>query len=134
MIRAETFIEKLQQQGFGVFSGVPCSYLTPFINTVIDTPSIEYIPASNEAEAMGVLSTVGGVAALIMFVLGIPSLVTGLGMWKFAPWSRYAALILAALNVFNFPIGTGLAIYTGWALLQDESPAVFGEKKSNATA
>lgn len=89
--------------------------------------------ASNEAEAMGVLSTVGGVAALIMFVLGIPSLVTGLGMWKFAPWSRYAALILAALNVFNFPLGTGLAIYTGWALLQDESPAVFGEKKSNAT-
>ncbi len=69
MIRAEFFIEKMSKSGFGLFTGVPCSYLTPFINTVIQSPHIHYIPAANEGDAVAIAcgSELGGRRAVVMF-------------------------------------------------------------------
>jgi hypothetical protein len=36
------------------------------------------------------------------------------------PWSRLLALALALLNAVLFPLGTGLAFYTLWLLLQED--------------
>ena len=36
MIKAEAFIEAARGFGFTRYTGVPCSYLTPFINYVIN--------------------------------------------------------------------------------------------------
>ena len=36
MISAERFIDSARQLGFALYTGVPCSYLKPFINYVID--------------------------------------------------------------------------------------------------
>ncbi|MFQ3621581.1 MAG: hypothetical protein SNJ78_11635, partial [Spirochaetales bacterium] len=36
MIKAETFVRAAQEAGFTLWTGVPCSYLKPFINFVID--------------------------------------------------------------------------------------------------
>ena len=36
MIRAESFVRAVQKRGFELWTGVPCSYLKPFINYVID--------------------------------------------------------------------------------------------------
>ena len=38
MIRAGDFIDPARQLGFRTWAGVPCSFLTPFINSVIDDP------------------------------------------------------------------------------------------------
>ncbi|MEQ1904390.1 MAG: phosphonopyruvate decarboxylase [Pirellulaceae bacterium] len=69
MIRADFFIEAMSKAGFGLFTGVPCSYLTPFINTVIDSPSIHYIPAANEGDAVAIAcgAELGGRRAVVMF-------------------------------------------------------------------
>ena len=80
---------------------------------------------SGEREAITVLPMVGGIAAGVMLVLGLPGLLVGFGLWRFRNWARIGALILAALNLFNVPMGTVLAIYTGWALLQDGTNEVF---------
>lgn len=40
MIRAESFVRAVQKQGFELWTGVPCSYLKPFINYVIDAGRI----------------------------------------------------------------------------------------------
>jgi phosphonopyruvate decarboxylase len=69
MIRADFFIEAMSKAGFGLFTGVPCSYLTPFINTVIGSPHIHYIPAANEGDAVAIAcgAELGGRRAVVMF-------------------------------------------------------------------
>jgi phosphonopyruvate decarboxylase len=54
MIGAEVLIRELRRVGFAIFSGVPCSYLTPLINGVIDSTDLRYIGAANEGDAVAV--------------------------------------------------------------------------------
>ena len=55
MIKAKSFIEIASHYGFNTYSGVPCSFLTPFINEVISN-NLNYIPASNEGDAIAIAS------------------------------------------------------------------------------
>lgn len=54
MIPASAFIEHLRGLGYSHYAGVPCSYLKPFINYVIDDASLGYIGATSEGEAVGI--------------------------------------------------------------------------------
>ena len=51
MIDAAEFVEAARQHGFSLYCGVPCSYLKPFINYVIDDPELRYVSSSNEGDA-----------------------------------------------------------------------------------
>ncbi len=65
MIRPEYFVDQLIQRGSRIFSGVPCSYLTPLINTVIETDSLHYVGAANEGDAVATAAgaAIGGAPA-----------------------------------------------------------------------
>jgi phosphonopyruvate decarboxylase len=52
MIQANEFIEIAKSLGFNTWAGVPCSFLTPFINSVIDDPDMSYISSANEGDAV----------------------------------------------------------------------------------
>jgi phosphonopyruvate decarboxylase len=54
MIKAAAFIEQLRGRGFSHWAGVPCSYLKPFINYVIDDKGLNYTGAASEGEAVGI--------------------------------------------------------------------------------
>ena len=54
MISAQSFIEKAKFFGFGIYTGVPCSFLKPFINYIIDSDDVNYIPAPNEGDAIAI--------------------------------------------------------------------------------
>jgi phosphonopyruvate decarboxylase len=54
MIQTAAFIEPLRNLGYTQFAGVPCSYLKPFINYVIDDASLSYFGATSEGEAVGI--------------------------------------------------------------------------------
>ena len=54
MIEASSFINAAQDRGFGLYTGVPCSYLKPFINFVIDSDSLRYVGAANEGDAVAI--------------------------------------------------------------------------------
>ena len=54
MIQASDFIEHLRGLGYSQYAGVPCSYLKPFINYVIDDASLGYLGATSEGEAVGI--------------------------------------------------------------------------------
>ena len=56
MIKAKSFINIASDYGFNTYSGVPCSFLTPLINEVISNDGLEYIPASNEGDAVAIAS------------------------------------------------------------------------------
>lgn len=54
MIPSAAFIEHLRGLDYSHYAGVPCSYLKPFINYVIGDPSLGYIGAASEGEAVGI--------------------------------------------------------------------------------
>ncbi len=69
MIQASEFIEAARARGFGLYSGVPCSYLKPFINYVIDDPQLRYVGAANEGDAVAIAAGawLGGQLPVAMF-------------------------------------------------------------------
>ena len=69
MIEAQQFIHAASQRGIDFYAGVPCSYLTPFINQVITSPDIQYVGAANEGDAVaiGAGAELGGRRAVVMF-------------------------------------------------------------------
>ena len=69
MIDAESFIEAARQRGFALYTGVPCSYLKPFINYCIDSPELRYIGAANEGDAVAIAAgaALGGLRSVAMF-------------------------------------------------------------------
>ena len=52
MIEAGQFVEAARRQGFHWYAGVPCSFLTPFINYVLQDPALRYVSAANEGDAV----------------------------------------------------------------------------------
>lgn len=69
MIEAQQFIHAASQRGIDFYAGVPCSYLTPFINQVITSPDIQYVGAANEGDAVaiGAGAELAGRRAVVMF-------------------------------------------------------------------
>ncbi len=56
MIQAEDFIQAAKARGFNTWAGVPCSFLTPFIDSVIADAQMMYISSANEGDAVATAS------------------------------------------------------------------------------
>ena len=68
MIEAKAFCDTAKLAGFSLYTGVPCSYVKPFINFVIDAPDLTYIGATNEGDAVAIATgaELGGKRAVVM--------------------------------------------------------------------
>jgi hypothetical protein len=82
---------------------------------------------SGDAQAAAVMSGIGLFVAVLVGVLSVPGIIAGWGLLKRKSWSRLLAIIIGALNILNFPIGTALGVYTIWALTQDESQRLLSQ-------
>lgn len=58
MIEAAQFVEAARRRGFTWYAGVPCSFLTPFINYVLQDPALHYVSAANEGDAVALIAGV----------------------------------------------------------------------------
>src|ERR1700683_5773677 len=58
MIEARQFVEAARERGFRWYAGVPCSFLTPFINYVLQDPSLHYVSMANEGDAVALIAGV----------------------------------------------------------------------------
>ncbi len=54
MIEPGDFIEPARAQGYSFYTGVPCSFLTPFINSAITDQNLDYVAAASEGEAVAI--------------------------------------------------------------------------------
>jgi len=68
VIEAKSFVETAKMAGFTLYTGVPCSYVKPFINYVIDAPDLSYVGAANEGDAVAIATgaQLGGRRAVVM--------------------------------------------------------------------
>ena len=76
-------------------------------------------------DAMRILSIIGDSVGGILIVLGIPSIICGIGLYNLRRWSRIIALVICCLSLISIPFGTALGIYGLWVLLNEESKALF---------
>ena len=68
MIEASLFVGTARDLGFDFWAGVPCSFLTPFINYTIGDTELTYISSTNEGDAVAAASgaALGGHRAVAM--------------------------------------------------------------------
>ena len=68
MIQANDFISACTSRGYTFFTGVPCSFLKPLINYVIQNPDVDYVTATSEGEAVGIAAGayLAGCKAVVM--------------------------------------------------------------------
>jgi phosphonopyruvate decarboxylase len=68
MIEAREFVEAARTEGFTRYTGVPCSFLTPFINYVINDNSLSYVSSANEGDALATAAgaAIGGERSIVM--------------------------------------------------------------------
>lgn len=81
---------------------------------------------SGDAQAALILSTVGTWGGIFFLILAVPGFVAGYGLLKHREWGRILAIVIAFLNLINFPLGTLLGIYALFVLLQTHANEYFG--------
>jgi phosphonopyruvate decarboxylase len=54
MIKANDILSAFISRGYIFFIGVPCSFLTPLIDSVIQSGDLDYVAAASEGEAVGI--------------------------------------------------------------------------------
>lgn len=69
VLGATATVDTMVESGFGPFVGVPCSALKPFINRVISTPGLAYVPSTNEGESIALAAGMwlAGKMPVVMF-------------------------------------------------------------------
>jgi hypothetical protein len=84
----------------------------------------------NEPEGSMVLNIVANVIAIVFILISIPGIIAGLGLYRRQEWARILTLVLSVIEIFNFPFGTAIGIYSIWALIQPETVAEFNKPEN----
>lgn len=80
---------------------------------------------SGDRDAMLITGAVGAAIASFLILVSLPGMVAGIGLLKMQPWARIVAIIVGVFHILGFPLGTALAVYTLWVLLNAETEALF---------
>jgi len=76
--------------------------------------------SQGEREAATIIGIVAMVIGGFLAVLAVPGIIGGCGLLAGNQWARVLVIVLGALHLVNFPLGTALGIYTLWALLRTD--------------
>ena len=102
--------------------------------------SLAILAAGTNAAVNSAADTVGSSAAVwllavtgaFLFFSGVALTLTGRRLRAAQPGARFAALLLALLNLLILPFGTALGIYTYWVLLNNDARDAFGRPQRSA--
>jgi len=79
----------------------------------------------DDANGATILSLIADILAIVFIVISVPGILAGMGLYKRKEWARILTLILSIVEIFSFPFGTAIGIYSIWALIQPETTAAF---------
>ncbi len=78
-----------------------------------------------------ILSLIADVLAIVFIIISVPGILAGMGLYKRREWARVLTLILSVIEIFSFPFGTAIGIYSIWALIQPETITEFNNTPVN---
>jgi hypothetical protein len=79
----------------------------------------------DDANGATILSLIADIFAIVFIIISVPGILAGMGLYKRKEWARILTLILSVIEIFSFPFGTAIGIYSIWALIQPETIAEF---------
>jgi peptidoglycan/LPS O-acetylase OafA/YrhL len=92
--------------------------LALFMLGLLVSGEIFLIPTSGDPHAGGLfIARCMAVIALCCFAMGMIAVVAGPALRRRRPWARIAIIVLSVINLINFPIGTGIGLYSLVVLL-----------------
>ncbi len=77
-----------------------------------------------------ILSLIADILAIVFIIISVPGILAGMGLYKRKEWARVLTLVLSVIEIFNFPFGTAIGIYSIWALIQPENITAFGNQEN----
>ncbi|MGA3246131.1 MAG: hypothetical protein ABSE41_16055 [Bacteroidota bacterium] len=80
---------------------------------------------AQDEEAASILTVVGFFVGVFLFILSVPGIIGGIGLFRHKEWARILVLITSALHLLNFPIGTAIGGYSIWVLVKPETIRLF---------
>lgn len=81
--------------------------------------------SEDAALALPILGVTGGLVTAFLVGVLLPGLITGFGLLAYKSWARILGIVLAALQLLGFPIGTLFGIYALWVLLNKDTERLF---------
>lgn len=81
----------------------------------------------NDPDANTALPIIGTVLGYVLVISSAPEIIAGIFLLKFKNWARYLSIVLAILNLFVFPIGTAIGVYSLWVLFNQDTVRMFEE-------
>lgn len=84
---------------------------------------------SGDPQATLILGIVGTWGGLLFLLLALPGFLAGYGLLQRKEWGRILAIVVAFLNLLNFPLGTLLGVYALWVLLQTSANEYFATRQ-----
>jgi hypothetical protein len=72
-----------------------------------------------------IIGLAGSMLMLVLLGFALLSFICGWGLWKFRPWARVMAIILAAIGLTKFPVGTLFGVYALAILFRKDTEALF---------
>ncbi len=103
---------------------VAALFLIGTLIMMIPTGILGIVSVVEDPDAMIAMFIVGTIAILTLG-LCLLYLAVGYGLWTLKPWGRVAALALAVVSLFGFPIGTVTGGLTLWYLMQPQVATKF---------
>jgi hypothetical protein len=79
----------------------------------------------DDANGATILSLIADILAIVFIIISFPGILAGMGLYKRKEWARILTLILSVIEIFSFPFGTAIGIYSIWALIQPEIVNMF---------
>jgi len=83
-----------------------------------------FMPEEDEI-ARKVVGTILSILPSVLSFFGVLDIISGLSLFSYKQWSRVLVIAMSVLNCLNFPVGTGIGIYSIWALMQQEVQEMF---------
>jgi hypothetical protein len=80
----------------------------------------------NDAEiAVPILGLIATGLTTFLLSVSLPGIIVGWGLLQFKPWARILGIVLSAIHLINFPVGTALGLYGLWVLLNTQTEPLF---------
>jgi hypothetical protein len=83
-----------------------------------------------DPEAFRILGAIGLALVVFMALMAVPGLVAGYGILKRRSWARVIGIVVGALDLPLFPVGTVVGAYTLWVLTDRGSIDYFSDDVS----
>jgi hypothetical protein len=104
--------------GSGILTGL-IAFVIIFVGQIITRSPFPFppdMPPGAPNFAAWILSMVG----LGLTALAAGTAAAGVGLLQYRNWGRVLTVIMSVFMIFNFPVGTAIAVYAFWVLFGEE--------------